>query len=123
MSKTDVIQQIYEVAADCAKPDWDGYGAAPVADASAMVAVALVLAMPDGVPLPEPTPEKDGEMALDWFTGKDAYLSVSANVNRRLPYAWHCGSERGYGVAEFDAEFPPELLAIIERVYAKEDSK
>lgn len=124
ISKTDVIQQIYEVAADCSKRDWDGYDAAPVQAEAVELAVRIVESIPDGTPLPEATAENDGEMALDWMPARGRTLSVSTSASgTRLPYAWSCGINRGHGVAGFDGSFPQVLLMLIGLIYAKENQK
>lgn len=112
-----IISEVRQLLRECNEPDWDGYGARPVAPAAAELAVALIRLLPPRFPLPEVAPEPDGSVSLDWIRSRHRLLSVSARPSGGLPYAWIDGSDRGYGVARFDGEaFPRSVLEAIARI-------
>lgn len=109
-NRSATIDALLAVATRCARPDWDGADANPVDLNSVRVAAQLVRSLPEGVPMPEITPEPDGLVSLDWYGPYRRVLSVSASPNGRLAYAWMNGSDRGYGVERFDGMRVPAFI-------------
>lgn len=110
-SKADAISQIWALANECAGPDWDGDGALPTNQSAVFRATAFIRAFPDGLPLPEFTPEPDGSISLDWIRSRNRLFSLSVGTSDRLAYAWLDGTDKGHAVARFDGErVPPRIL-------------
>lgn len=115
--KSDAISAVWQVAADQSTEDWDGTGGAAVDALAACNAVEFLRALPAGTPLPEVSPEPDGCISLDWIESRNRLFSLSIGSNRRLPYAWLDGTDRGHGVATFDGEeVPPRILEEIRKI-------
>ena len=121
--RPDAILQIHALASECAKQDWDGNGARAVARTAVLLSEAFVLAIPDGVPLPEFAPEPDGSISLDWIQSRSRLFSVSVGAGGRLAFAWLDGANRGHGTALFDGKrVPPEILEGVKRIVNAERS-
>lgn len=110
-SKGAAISQIWALANECDRLDWDGEDALPIEHATVFRAVAFIRALPDWVPLPEFAPESDGSISLDWIRTRNHLFSLSVGPSSRLPYAWLDGTDKGHAVAQFDGEIvPPRVL-------------
>ncbi|MFV1994679.1 MAG: hypothetical protein ACC661_04520 [Verrucomicrobiales bacterium] len=111
------LGELAEICEDCAKPDWDGYGAHPVANEAAVNAESFLYALPRSCPAPEISPEPDGSVALIWYGGRRQVFSVSFEADTRVTYAGLDGTSKWRGVEIFDGNEVPEfLLAGINRV-------
>lgn len=106
-AKAAAISQIWGLVTECDEPGWDGDGAQPVDRVAASVAAEFILALPDGVPLPEFAPEPDGSISLDWIQSRKRLFSLSVSATGRLAYAWLDGTDRGHAVARFDGQRIP----------------
>ena len=116
-TKADAISDVWRVAAEHSEEDWDGTGGAAVNSLAACNAVEFLRVLPAGTPLPEVSPEPDGSISLDWIESRNRLFSLSIGSNRRLPYAWLDGSDRGHGVASFDGEqIPSRVLEEIRKI-------
>lgn len=116
-SKAKLILQIHELGGECAEQGWDGNGASAVNKAAVSLSEAFVLALPDGVPIPEFALEPDGSISLDWMQSRNRLFSVSVGASGRLAFAWLDGANRGHGTALFDGKrVPPEILEGVKRI-------
>ncbi len=113
-SKASAISEIRELVSEHAGPGWDGDGAEPISPLAAQLAVDLIRALPNDIPMPEFAPEPDGSISLDWIQSRSSMVSISAGETDRLAYAWLDGTDRGHAVARFDGErVPPRILDTI----------
>lgn len=77
MDRDRLLAELAEVAKECAKSGWDGWGAKPVSPRAIEVARQLVsrgVLDPRGC---EASADPDGDVALDWTSG------VSMSISRR----------------------------------------
>ncbi len=59
------------------KPDWDGYGALPIAPEGFLNARTFLARTPRGMLTPEISPTSNGTISLEWESGDgDAYLEI-----------------------------------------------
>jgi hypothetical protein len=115
--KAEAISQIWELAADCALPGWNGEDAEPIDQFAAMNAADFIRALPDTVPLPEFAPEPDGSISLDWIQSRRRLFSLSVGRTNRLAVAWLDGADKGHAVARFDGtKIPSRVLQGIESI-------
>lgn len=118
--KADTISALWRLYNECSAEGWDGYDASPMTLVAARVAVDLIRALPEGVPMPELTAENDGAISLDWSSGRRRCLSISTNGTERLAYAWLDGARSGSGVELFlEGRWPSRLLHEMESVNDK----
>ena len=116
-SKAKLIMQTHGLGGECAEQGWEGNGASAVSKAAVPLSEAFVLALPDGVPLPEFALEPDGSISLDWIQSRSRLFSVSLGASGRLAFAWLDGANRGHGAALFDGKrVPPEILEGVKRI-------
>lgn len=115
--KARALEQLASLIAECALPDWDGYGARPVDPWAAQAAEKIIRALPEGFPIPELAVDPDGEVSLDWIGSRYRRLSMSVGSGARLPFAWLDGTDKGHAVSGFDGQQLPErLLAEVRRI-------
>lgn len=112
---TALIAQLWALARECATENWDGDGAASVNPAAVIRAERFLRLLPDEVPVPEISPDPDGDISLDWKIG-DFQLTMSIGASDSVPYAWLCDAESGHAVALFIGEILP--VPIMEQLFA-----
>lgn len=105
--KAAAISRLSALVNECAEPDWDGNGAAPVNPYAHMNAEIFLRTLPEGIPLPEFAIEPDGCISLDWIKSRNCLFSLSVGTNNRLAFAWLDGTDKGHGVARFDGRQVP----------------
>ena len=115
--KSQALSALAEAAEEASEDDWDGYGALPVLPEGVELAKSFIRAMPTNISMPAPSPEPDGEVALEWYGGKNRIFSLSFGEGGRLAYALLDGTNHSKGVEQFDGgEISPLLLEFIRRV-------
>jgi hypothetical protein len=109
--KAAALSQLVALASECSQSGWDGKDAAALDPVAVSSAERFVRALPDGLPLPEFSPEPDGSISLDWIWSRNRLFSMSIGHSNRLAYAWLDGADKGHGVARFDGQIvPPRVL-------------
>lgn len=115
--KRDALDRLYELAAECAQADWDGYGAEAVSQSAVEHSAHFIRRLPEDLPLPEISVEPDGEIALDWSPTPTQTFSVSIGTAKRMACAWVNGTEHGHAVAySNNGEIPSRILQEIQRI-------
>ena len=115
--KEDALKRLYELAAECAEADWDGYGAEAVSQSAVEHSAYFIRRLPEGLPLPEISVEPDGEIALDWSPTPTQTFSVSIGTANRMACAWVNGTEHGHAVAySNNGDIPSRILQEIQRI-------
>ncbi len=115
----DAVSELMETFEDAAVPNWDGFGARPVALATLEKAKAFLAALPPDMPSPEISADPDGEIAFDWTLDRDWTMAVSLGPDGRLSHAGLYGPSRAYGTEEFVEEIPRTVLRGLERLFAR----
>jgi len=115
-AKIDVTAHLAAIAAECAAPNWDGYGAIPVIPVTIAHAHRFLDALPADVPAPQVGAEPDGHVTLEWHRAARRTLSVSISPEGELHYAALLGSAKAFGTEEFSGEVPQIILDLIHRV-------
>ena len=118
-ARAAAISDLWALVDECSATGWDGDGALPLSKDAAVQAEEFIRALPEGVPLPEVSPESDGSVALDWIRTPNHMLSLSIGTTDRLAYGWVDGADTGHAVARFDGEQIP--ARIIEGIRADMD--
>lgn len=98
------------------RPNWDGYGAVPVSQATYRRAKAFLEALPLTLSSPEIAIDPDGEVSFRWQATPEDVLSVSVSDKSRVSYAALFGNEDTYGTAFFDDEIPSAVSAALARI-------
>src|SRR5215203_1514082 len=82
--KAIALTRLAELATECAEQDWDGDNAAAINPNAVLSAKHFVRALPDGIPLPDFTPDPDGSISLDWIRSPTRLFSLSVGSSNRL---------------------------------------
>ncbi len=93
---------IERILLDCQCEDWDGNGAVAVSIQALAHALRFYFReLDDSAPLPEVTPEPDGEVAIEWYGLDGSSFSISFNDEGNISYAsvMKDGSTHGSGSA------------------------
>jgi hypothetical protein len=115
--KAAALSQLAALAMECAEQGWDGTDAIPIDPIAVFSVERFVRALPDGMPLPEFSPEPDGSVSLDWIRSRNRLFSLTVGRSNRLAYAWLDGADKGHGVARFDGQnVPPRVLEDIKGI-------
>lgn len=109
----DDLNRIYT---ECREPNWDGYGAVPVSEATCQSAYQFLEALPFGAPLPSFGAEPDGHLTLEWHRSSTWTFSVSVSAEGELHYAALLGAGKSYGTEPFFGEVPRMIMDLIHRV-------
>ncbi len=107
------LSELSSILKECGVPDWDGYGALPVSWSTYAKAKDFIEAIPNALPRPTVTPERDGEIALEWRGRMNKVLSVSIGDSGRLTVL--CLPDRLRTTMYWTrAELPESLVKLIE---------
>jgi len=110
------FEELFVVARECRTPNWDGYGASPIASQTFNHACQLLGALPLGIPAPSVGAEPDGHVTFEWHRSPRWTLSVSISPEGDLHYAALLGSSKVYGTEPFFGETPSRILELIRQV-------
>ncbi|NKC16694.1 MAG: hypothetical protein GKR94_32225 [Gammaproteobacteria bacterium] len=111
-------QELVSTFEDCSMPNWDGYGAAAISQASLYNALRFLDLLPPSLPSPEVTPESDGTVGLEWYKGKDWLFSIDIGGDGKITYAGMFGEGvQSHGTERFDDSIPQTILSNIRRIY------
>ena len=105
-----MISDLLALANECGEDGWDGYDGVKISMSTVGRAVTFVRALPDAVSLPEPSPEPDGSISMDWSASPVRIFSVSLGTSDRISYAWLDGTDKGHAVARFDGVTVPRRI-------------
>ena len=117
-SRSALLDELVDVYMRCQKPGWDGYTAKPITSQSYSSAKRFLALLPETMPLPEITPERDGELALDWNPKRYWSLSVSFSNDGAISYAGIFGNKQStsHGTEPFSETIPGVVFDLIERL-------
>lgn len=114
-----VFEDLGRIVDECGQPNWDGYGATPVANETYQLACRFLEALPLGTPAPTVGAEPDGHLTLEWHRSPRRTLSVSISPKAELHFAALLpGPSRDYGTRPFIGGVPARILELIHRNHA-----
>jgi hypothetical protein len=110
------FDELNHIFADCLEPNWDGYGAMPVSEATYRQTYQFLEALPWGTPLPSFGAEPDGHLTLEWYRSPSRTLSISVSPEGELHYAALLGTRKAYGTEPFFGDPPRIIMDLIQQV-------
>ncbi|KAF0134247.1 MAG: hypothetical protein FD145_759 [Candidatus Saganbacteria bacterium] len=114
--KQKLFAEINGIVLKCKVKNWDGYGASPISELSAVYAKDFIDLMRDNLPLPEATPQPDGELGLEWCT-RNYHFALSISDEKEITYAIHKPKGKNRGVLCFDSfKLPIEIELFINEI-------
>lgn len=83
-----LINEIFETYWLAQDPGWDGYDATPISPIAVNRAIQFLDSSRfDRIPVPDVTPEPDGELALEWYGNAGSVFSISFGQTNTISYA------------------------------------
>jgi|SRR6267143_2851554 len=113
----DSLRNLCDTVDECGLPNWDGYGAAPVAEETFIYACHFLRTMPLGMPAPDVGVEADGDVTLEWHRSAYRTISVSVSPDADLHYSALIGPDKHYGTVAFLGDIPKVILDLIRTIY------
>jgi len=113
------FEMLVNIAENCSKQDWDGYGAVPIPNEVYLKVLTLISNFPMGIPAPELVPENDGAITFEWHVNPKQELSLSVNPNNLGYYVFTDGSQKIKGSYVLQESLPPFFINMINQVIYK----
>lgn len=114
------LHSLEELFEECTDEGWDGYNALPISEGAYLEARRIIQSLPmiSFIPMPELTPEPNGEIALEWRKGSRFILVASVRGRNEITYAGLFGLNKTHGIEYFNDTLPPVLLDNLKRLYS-----
>ena len=119
---SDILNELEEIKVSCNQDNWDGYGANAVSYDTYLSAIEVILMLNSAflnVPMPEITPEPDGDIAFEWNDGHGRTFLFSIDDNQTLTYAGIFGSGKTHGFEILGDFLPGVLIYNLKRLFPK----
>jgi hypothetical protein len=110
-----VLDDLYQLAVDCAEPDWNGYGASPLNARSFRDAEALIHALPMDSAGASLGATSKGWVTLQWGRTQRWTLSLIITDDGWIHWASLFGTSRDHGTVPFQGFIPRDLVDRIQR--------
>jgi hypothetical protein len=117
MTKARRRWALTDACAGASLPNWDGYGAAPVADSTVWHAQRFLAAIPESWPNAEIDVDPDGEVSFEWARDAHWVFTVSVSETGRLSYAGLFGTSRVHGVENLAGTLPRAIVDGLARLF------
>lgn len=117
VSNLPLFNQLYEIYRECSEANWDGYDAIPMSKNTYFEAIKLIELLPSYLPEPEIMPEPTGEIAFEWYKGKQFVFVISVGGKNIITYAGLFGkSSKTHGTEYFADNLPLVIIENIKRL-------
>jgi hypothetical protein len=115
-----MLEQLNQVYQGCSEKNWDGYDALPISEKAYFEATKLIMLLPAHIYKPEIIPEPTGEIALEWYLGKNFIFVISVSGNNLITYAGLFGStSKTHGTEFFGTKLPKTIIENIQRLFKR----
>lgn len=116
LGRQSAYNELFAFWQECKFPNWDGYNALAVQEATLIKTYWFIEALPLGFPSPSVGAEPDGHLTLEWYSNPRWILSVSISPEGMLYYAALFGNRSEQGSDNFWGEIPQPILKLIKEV-------
>jgi len=97
-------EELNSILYECEQQNWDGHTAKPISYKAIEHAMRYASSLPKEIPVPEATPEPDGEVALEWYGKNGSVFSISFGENSTISYAgFFSENKKTHGVEDIDS--------------------
>ena len=117
-----LIDELNEIFESCSQDNWDGYGASAISTDTYLDArkiIYMINAAFTRIPMPELTPEPNGDIAFEWSDEYGRTFVFSIDDNRTLTYAGIFGVSHAHGIELLGDFIPSTIIKHLERLYYK----
>jgi hypothetical protein len=116
-AKFSALVELEDVFQACASENWDGEGAEPISREAYWEASRIIRLLPISFPIPEIVPEPNGQIGLEWSTGRGKVFVVAVGGNQVLTYGGLFGDgSRTGGTEPFQDALPQTIVSHLERL-------
>ena len=116
----EIINELEEIFIRCSQNNWDGYGAKAIS-ANTFLEAKNIITMLNATflnfPLPEITPEPDGDIAFEWSDDYGRTFVFSIDDNKTLTYAGIFGANDTHGTELLGDFIPAPIINHLKRLY------
>jgi len=112
------LLELEALKAECAAPNWDGYGANALDPESHMLAKSFLENLPLGIIAPSIAADPDGQVTVEWYKSSRSLVSISFDPVGILHYASIIGSRKANGSEPFIGSIPRVILDLTHKVPA-----
>ena len=114
----EALQSLNEVFVECSEEGWDGYDALPITKNAYIEAKRLIESLPvTSFPMPEVTPEPNGEIELEWYREKRQIFIAGVSGRNEIVYAGLFGVNKAHGTEYFGDSLPSVIFENLKRLY------
>lgn len=115
----ETLNSLEELFEECANGDWDGYNALPISEETYFEAKRIIQSLPvtSFIPMPELTPEPNGEIAFEWRKNNRHILVASVGGRNEITYAGLFGLNKTHGTEYFNDTLPTVIFDNLKRLY------
>jgi hypothetical protein len=115
-----ILQDLRRIFIEYSVPNWDGEGALPVSKDAYHEAESFVKSLPINLnlPLPEISPDNDGEISLEWYRDNRHVFVVTVSGKNSIAYAGLFGINKTHGTEYFSDSLPLIVLTSLNRLYS-----
>lgn len=103
------LDELDEIRRACIADNWDNVGSAKIVSQTIENVQEFVERLPNYLPLPEISPEPDGNINLEWYVDKDFVFEISVDRHKNLYYAGRLRGPKISGRLRITGAFPEEL--------------
>ncbi len=117
-----ILNELEEILISCHQDNWDGYGANAISFNTYLGAREIIHMLNSAflnVPMPEITPEPDGDIAFEWNDDYGRTFLFSIDDNQTLTYAGIFGSSKTHGYEILGDFIPGTVIYYLNRLYPK----
>ncbi|QYK49088.1 MAG: hypothetical protein KF838_04375 [Phycisphaeraceae bacterium] len=110
-----LLDDLYLLADECGKANWDGHGAVPVSPDALANAEAFIRCLRMDLREASLGATSKGWVTIQWGVGPRWTLSIAVTADGWLHWAALFGSERAHGTTPFLGSIPKNLVERIQR--------
>ena len=107
------MTELMDVANECSRAGWDGYGAPAISADTFRLAASFIASIPSDIPQPEIGASAAGDVTFEWAQSPHRMVSVGVSSNGEIHFASLNGQKRCFGSMPFDGAFDSQLQSII----------
>ena len=116
--KGSVLKKLLEIYEECSEADWDGYGGNPISVEAYFEARTLLKIIPFSFPMPDISPQPNGEVGLEWYRDRGFIFVISVGGKRKITYAGLFGeNNETHGMESFGDSLPRAMSENIKRLF------
>ena len=119
-AKFETACDLSEMYKNCSMANWDGEGAEAISEPAYLEAARFIRLLPVAFPMPELTPEPNGQIGFEWHLRRDYMFVVAVGGNQLLTFAGLFGPDSSvHGTEPFSDSLPESIVGHLQRLFSK----